>query len=111
MLSANSLECRSRPSILRVCFIPSQVSSNPRDPCSTLVPVPEVFVGGLLGGMIVFVFSGMAIQAVGTAAQVVVLEVQEEQEIIVISLVVQILMMVQMEQMEQVLRQLQLLVQ
>jgi len=38
--------------------------------------IPEVFVGGLFGGMLVFVFSGMAMQAVGKCAQDVVTEVR-----------------------------------
>ena len=33
------------------------------------IAVPEIFVGGLLGSMTVFVFSGWAIAAVGEAAQ------------------------------------------
>jgi Na+/H+-translocating membrane pyrophosphatase len=39
---------------------------------------PEVFVGGLLGGMLVFAFSGLAIQAVGKCAQDVVTEVRAQ---------------------------------
>ena len=39
---------------------------------------PEVFVGGLLGGMLVFAFSGLAIQAVGKCAQDVVAEVRAQ---------------------------------
>jgi len=40
--------------------------------------IPEVFVGGLLGGMLVFAFSGLAIQAVGKCAQDVVTEVRQQ---------------------------------
>ena len=40
--------------------------------------IPEVFVGGLLGGMLVFAFSGLAIQAVGKCAQDVVNEVRSQ---------------------------------
>jgi H(+)-translocating pyrophosphatase len=40
--------------------------------------VPEVFVGGLLGGMLVFAFSGLAISAVGKCAQDVVTEVRRQ---------------------------------
>ena len=40
--------------------------------------VPEVFVGGLVGGMVVFLFAGMAIDAVGSAAQTVVVEVRTQ---------------------------------
>ena len=35
--------------------------------------IPEVFVGGLFGGMLVFLFAGMAMQAVGTCAQVMII--------------------------------------
>ena len=38
--------------------------------------VPEVFVGGLLGGMLVFVFAGLCCQAVGKCAADVVQEVR-----------------------------------
>ena len=40
--------------------------------------IPEVFVGGLFGGMLVFAFSGMAMQAVGKCAQDVVNEVRAQ---------------------------------
>ena len=40
--------------------------------------VPEVFVGGLLGGMLVFVFSGFAMKAVGVCASEVVVEVRRQ---------------------------------
>ncbi len=40
--------------------------------------VPEVFVGGLFGGTLVFVFSGLAMKAVGTCAQQVVDEVRHQ---------------------------------
>ncbi len=39
---------------------------------------PEVFVGALLGGMLVFLFSAMAIRAVGTCAQTVITEVRRQ---------------------------------
>ena len=39
---------------------------------------PQVFVGGLLGAMLVFAFSGLAIQAVGKCAQDVVTEVRAQ---------------------------------
>jgi K(+)-stimulated pyrophosphate-energized sodium pump len=39
---------------------------------------PEVFVGGLLGAMLVFFFSGLAIKAVGKAAYVVIQDVREQ---------------------------------
>ena len=42
-----------------------------------LTKVP-VFVGGLLGATLVFVFSALAIKAVGTAAQVVIEEVRRQ---------------------------------
>ena len=40
------------------------------------VAVPEVFIGGLLGAMLVFLFSAWACAAVGRSAQAVVNEVQ-----------------------------------
>ena len=39
---------------------------------------PEVFVGGLLGAMLVFFFSGLAIKAVGKAAYVVIQDVRAQ---------------------------------
>jgi len=42
------------------------------------ITMPEVFVGGLLGSMTVFVFSAWAIQAVGNAAQDVIKEVRRQ---------------------------------
>jgi len=40
------------------------------------IAVPEVFIGGLLGSMTVFVFSSWAIRAVGNAAEDVIKEVR-----------------------------------
>jgi len=40
------------------------------------IAVPEIFVGGLLGSMTVFVFSAWAIKAVGVAAEEVIKEVR-----------------------------------
>ena len=40
--------------------------------------VPEVFVGGLMGGMLVFVFAGLCCQAVGNCAADVVQEVRQQ---------------------------------
>ena len=40
------------------------------------IAVPEIFIGGLLGGMLVFLFSAWACAAVGRSAQAVVNEVQ-----------------------------------
>ena len=40
------------------------------------IAVPEIFVGGLLGSMTVFVFSSWAIIAVGVAAEDVIKEVR-----------------------------------
>jgi len=40
------------------------------------IAVPEIFVGGLLGSMAVFVFSSWAIKAVGAAAEEVIKEVR-----------------------------------
>jgi len=42
------------------------------------ITVPEVFVGGMLGSMTVFVFSSWAISAVGNAAQDVIKEVRRQ---------------------------------
>jgi K(+)-stimulated pyrophosphate-energized sodium pump len=39
---------------------------------------PEVFIGGFIGAMIVFLFSSTAIKAVGKAAQYVILEVRRQ---------------------------------
>jgi len=39
------------------------------------IAIPEVFVAGLLGSMLVFLFSAFAITAVGRTAQAVVSEV------------------------------------
>ena len=45
---------------------------------SVNIAVPEIFVGGLLGAMLVFLFSGWAIQAVGKAAQSIITEVRRQ---------------------------------
>merc|ERR1712166_1331548 len=42
------------------------------------IAVPEIFVGGLLGSMTVFVFSAWAIAAVGNAAEEVIKEVRRQ---------------------------------
>jgi len=42
------------------------------------ITIPEVFVGALLGGMLVFLFSGLAIKAVGNAAQYVITDVRAQ---------------------------------
>jgi H(+)-translocating pyrophosphatase len=42
------------------------------------ITMPEVFVGGMLGSMVVFVFSSWAIAAVGNAAQDVIKEVRRQ---------------------------------
>jgi K(+)-stimulated pyrophosphate-energized sodium pump len=39
---------------------------------------PEVFIGGLLGAMLVFLFSALAIKAVGKAAQFVIQDVRDQ---------------------------------
>src|SRR5687768_16786136 len=39
---------------------------------------PEVFIGGLLGAMLVFLFSSLAIKAVGRAAFFVIRDVREQ---------------------------------
>ena len=42
------------------------------------IAVPEIFVGGLIGSMTVFVFSAWAIAAVGNAAEDVIIEVRRQ---------------------------------
>ena len=42
------------------------------------IAVPEIFVGGLLGSMTVFVFSSWSILAVGVAAEDVIKEVRRQ---------------------------------
>ena len=42
------------------------------------IAVPEIFIGGLLGSMTVFVFSSWAIRAVGNAAEDVIVEVRKQ---------------------------------
>ena len=40
------------------------------------IAIPEIYVGGLIGSMTVFVFSSWAIYAVGAAAEEVIKEVR-----------------------------------
>jgi len=42
------------------------------------IAVPEIFIGGLIGSMTVFVFSSWAIAAVGAAAEDVIIEVRRQ---------------------------------
>ncbi len=49
------------------------------------IATPEVFIGGLLGAMLVFLFSAWAIIAVGRSAQAVVNEVNNTPRAIVSS--------------------------
>merc|ERR1719476_384920 len=42
------------------------------------IATPEVLVGGLIGSMIIFYFTGLAISAVGRTAHEVVLEVRRQ---------------------------------
>lgn len=42
------------------------------------IAIPEVFVGGLLGSMLIFLFSAWACAAVGRTAQEVVNEVRRQ---------------------------------
>ncbi|KAH9716521.1 Pyrophosphate-energized membrane proton pump 2 [Citrus sinensis] len=46
--------------------------------CQVDIAIPEVFVGGLLGSMLIFLFSGWACSAVGKTAQEVVNEVRRQ---------------------------------
>ncbi|KAJ3688882.1 hypothetical protein LUZ61_018046 [Rhynchospora tenuis] len=56
-----------------------EVSSFARVPFEQVdIAVPEVFVGGLLGSMLIFVFSAWACSAVGKTAQEVVKEVRRQ---------------------------------
>lgn len=51
-------------------------------PLQVDIATPEVFIGGLLGAMLVFLFSAWAIIAVGRSAQAVVNEVSNLSAII-----------------------------
>mmetsp|Transcript_11573 Transcript_11573/g.21008 ORF Transcript_11573/g.21008 Transcript_11573/m.21008 type:complete len:539 (+) Transcript_11573:588-2204(+) len=51
-----------------------------RDFKSVDIATPEVLVGGLIGSMIIFLFTGLAISAVGRTAHEVVLEVRRQFE-------------------------------
>ncbi len=42
------------------------------------IAVPEIFISGLLGSSVVFLFSSLALSAVGTAAQAVIKEVKQQ---------------------------------
>lgn len=42
------------------------------------IAIPEVFIGGLLGSMLIFLFSAWACAAVGRSAQEVVNEVRRQ---------------------------------
>lgn len=42
------------------------------------ISIPEVFIGALLGGMLVYLFSSFAIRAVGRAAQYVITDVRDQ---------------------------------
>lgn len=46
--------------------------------CQVDIAIPEVFVGGLLGSMLIFLFSAWACSAVGKTAQEVVNEVRRQ---------------------------------
>src|SRR5437870_589385 len=48
------------------------------DPLPPYCPVSMYFVGGLLGAMLVFLFSALAIRAVSQAAQYVIMEVRRQ---------------------------------
>ncbi|XP_030470871.1 pyrophosphate-energized membrane proton pump 3 [Syzygium oleosum] len=56
-----------------------EVSSFAREPFKEVdIAVPEIFVGGLLGSMLIFLFSAWACSAVGRTAQEVVTEVRRQ---------------------------------
>ena len=42
------------------------------------IAIPEIFVGGILGSMTVFVFTAWSIRAVGNAAEDVIREVRNQ---------------------------------
>lgn len=42
------------------------------------ITTPEVFIGGLIGGVVVFIFAGWSIEAVGNAAQDVIKEARRQ---------------------------------
>lgn len=42
------------------------------------ITTPEVFIGGMLGGVVVFIFAGWSIEAVGNAAQDVIKEARRQ---------------------------------
>ncbi|MBA0729544.1 hypothetical protein Golax_022795, partial [Gossypium laxum] len=56
-----------------------EVSSFAREPLKQVdIAIPEVFIGGLLGSMLIFLFSAWACAAVGRTAQEVVKEVRRQ---------------------------------
>ncbi|XP_019447399.1 PREDICTED: pyrophosphate-energized membrane proton pump 3-like [Lupinus angustifolius] len=56
-----------------------EVSTFAREPFKQVdIAIPEIFVGGLLGSMLIFVFSAWACSAVGRTAQEVVNEVRRQ---------------------------------
>ncbi|CAI0410027.1 unnamed protein product [Linum tenue] len=55
----------------------TQVTTNVQN-CQVDIAIPEVFVGGLLGSMLIFLFSAWACSAVGKTAQEVVNEVRRQ---------------------------------
>ncbi|OIW21366.1 hypothetical protein TanjilG_02423 [Lupinus angustifolius] len=56
-----------------------EVSTFAREPFKQVdIAIPEIFVGGLLGSMLIFVFSAWACSAVGRTAQEVVTEVRRQ---------------------------------
>lgn len=64
--------------LLFSAFIDEVNFVSPRKFSAVDITVPEVFLSGLLGSMVVFVFSAWAIKAVGNAAQEVIAEVRRQ---------------------------------
>ena len=62
------------------CIFHVQTASHthPRIKKQVDIAIPEVFVGGLLGSMLIFLFSAWACAAVGRTAQEVVNEVRRQ---------------------------------
>ncbi|CAI0410019.1 unnamed protein product [Linum tenue] len=56
----------------------STFAQEPLTQCQVDIAIPEVFVGGLLGSMLIFLFSAWACSAVGKTAQEVVNEVRRQ---------------------------------
>ncbi|CRG96989.1 V-type K+-independent H+-translocating inorganic pyrophosphatase, putative [Plasmodium gallinaceum] len=57
----------------------SEVSTHSKIPFSTVdIAIPEVFIGGILGSVVVFLFAGWSLDAVGKTAEEVLKEVRRQ---------------------------------